>query len=133
MRSTTALVALATCLLGTTVALSAEDQRGQPRPTQNLQVLPKEWTTADMQPVMQRVAAALGVQCTYCHERDRSLDSKPQKLVARKMLQMTMAINDDFLKDVGEPVAAGEAKVTCYTCHRGALKPLTAPPEGGGN
>jgi len=133
MRSTTALVALAVCLFGTVAALAADDQRGQPRPTQNLQVLPKEWTTAEVQPVMQGVAAALGVQCTYCHERDRSLDSKPQKLLARKMLQMTMTINNDFLKDVGEPVADGQAKVTCYTCHRGALKPLTAPPDGGGN
>jgi hypothetical protein len=131
MRSTTALVAFAVCLLGTTVALSAEDQRGQPRPTTNLQVLPKEWTTADIQPVMQQVAASLGVQCTHCHERDRSLDTKPTKLVARKMLQMTMTINDELLKDVGEPAADGARKVTCYTCHRGSLKPATAPPDGG--
>ena len=131
MRSTTALATAALCVLGLSVALAADGQRGQPRPTQNLQVLPKDWTTAEVQPFMQGVAAALGVQCTYCHERDRSLDSKPQKLLARKMLQMTMAINNEFLTDVGEPAADGAAKVTCYTCHRGSLKPLSVPPEGG--
>ncbi len=131
MRSTSALVAVFCCVVGLSVAVSAQGQRGQPRPTTNLQVLPKEWTTADIQPVMQRVAAALGVQCTHCHERDRSLDTKPTKLVARKMLQMTMTINNEFLKDVGESPAPGERKVTCYTCHRGALKPATAPPDGG--
>ncbi len=132
MRWTAAVVAVFCSLLGMSVAVSAQGQRGQPRPTTNLQVLPKEWTTADIQPVMQRVAASLGVQCTYCHERDRSLDTKPQKLLARKMLQMTTAINDDFLKDIGEPPAEGERKVTCFTCHRGALKPATAPEGGGG-
>jgi len=44
---------------------------------------------------------------------------------------MTAAINKDMLKDVGEPVAAGVNKVTCFTCHRGAIKPLNAP--GGGH
>jgi hypothetical protein len=38
-----------------------------------------------------------------------------------------------MLKGVGDPAAAGVAKVTCFTCHRGALKPLTAPPAGGGH
>jgi hypothetical protein len=46
------------------------------------------------------------------------------------MLRMTMAINDEYLKDVGTPVPDGEMKVTCFTCHRGELKPLRAP---GGN
>jgi hypothetical protein len=110
--------------------MTAQGQRGG-RPTSNLQVLPKEWTTAEVFPVMQGVAAALGVQCTHCHEQDRSSDAKPQKLVGRKMLQMTMAINNEYLKDVGQPAPPGESKVTCFTCHRGSLKPATAPPGGG--
>jgi hypothetical protein len=130
MRTRTAIIT-AICILfgGLTTAVYA--QQGQPRPTRNLQVLPKEWTVADMQPVMQGVAAALGVQCTYCHERDRALDTKPQKLVARKMFEMTMHINHEHLKGIGEPAPEGQQKVTCFTCHRGALKPTTSP-EGGG-
>jgi len=43
-----------------------------------------------------------------------------------------LQLNEE-LKDVGTPAPAGEQKVTCYTCHRGALKPLTAAPAGGGH
>jgi hypothetical protein len=39
-----------------------------------------------------------------------------------------LAINGDHLKDVGAARPAGEAKVTCYTCHRGETRPLTQRP-----
>jgi len=111
--------------------------RGQaPAPT-NLQVLPKEWTTQQVTTMMRTFTAALGVMCDHCHvggPQDRAKDDKPEKATARKMLQMVAAINEQ-LKDVGtppEPGAPPTPKVTCYTCHRGAVKPLTAPPPGGG-
>ena len=112
-----------------------QPQRGRGAPPQNLQVLPKDMTMQQITPLMRSIAGALGVQCTHCHVtmQDRASDDKPTKLVARKMLKMTMTINTDYLKDVGEPAKEGEQKVTCYTCHRGALKPLTAPPAGGGH
>lgn len=113
--------------------------RGRGGPPQNLQVLPKDWTGQQVQTMMRTFTAALGVECAHCHVsmQDRASDAKPEKLEARKMLQMVMAINNDFLKDIGEPAAAAQGnpmalKVTCYTCHRGVLKPLTAPPAGGG-
>jgi hypothetical protein len=64
-------------------------------------------------------------------QQERAKDDNPKKAIARKMIAMTFAINKDLLKDVGEPAAAGTAKVTCFTCHRGAIKPLTAPAGGG--
>ena len=79
---------------------------------------------------MRSFTAALGVECSHCHVgtmQERAKDDNPKKAIARKMLQMTAAINNDLLKDVGEPPAAGTAKVTCFTCHRGAIKPLNAP------
>jgi hypothetical protein len=113
--------------------------RGQGRggrggPPQNLQVLPKDWTTQQVQQVMRTFTAGLGVQCDHCHvsQQDRASDDKPEKLKARKMLLMLNAINNELLKDVGEPPAPGTTKVTCFTCHRGTLKPLTAPAPGGG-
>jgi len=110
--------------------------RGQaPAPT-NLQVLPKDWTGQQVTMMMRTFTAGLGVMCDHCHvggPQDRAKDDKPEKATARKMIKMMMAINDDFLKDVGEPAEAGKSKVTCYTCHRGAVKPLTAPPPGGGD
>lgn len=98
----------------------------------NLQVLPKDWTQQQVVTLMRTFTSGLGQQCTYCHVADRSSDEVPKKAIARKMIAMEMAINDQFLKDVGEPAPAGQSKVTCYTCHRGAEKPLTTPPAIGG-
>ena len=108
---------------------SAAPQQAGPK---NLQVLPKDSTGQQVQTVMRTFTQGLGVQCTYCHVQDRSSDENPHKVVARKMLAMEMAINGQFLKDVGEPAPAGTNKVTCYTCHRGTEHPLTAPPPAGG-
>ena len=80
------------------------------------------------------VVSWLGVRCVHCHvgEEGKPLstfdfasDAKKEKLVARKMLNMVHRINsEDFgIKDFKD------VKVTCYTCHRGATKPLTAVPE----
>ena len=110
-------------------------QAPQTRTPQNLQVLSKDLTFQQVQQTMRGFTAALGVECSHCHvggQQDRAKDDNPKKGVARKMIQMVMALNKD-LAGVGEPAAAGAAKVTCYTCHRGQLKPATAPPPGGGN
>jgi hypothetical protein len=58
-------------------------------------------------------------------------DTNPNKEVARKMIQMVMAANDGYLKDVGDPGVA--EKVSCWTCHRGeSAKPPMMPAEGWG-
>ena len=80
-----------------------------------------------MQPTMQFMEISLGVHCNYCHDDDntkRELDVKPTKARAREMLQMVKAIN--------ESTFAGRQVVTCYTCHRGATKPVVVLPHGGG-
>jgi hypothetical protein len=86
----------------------------------NIQVL----QGADIPATMQSFVAALGLldkgTCAYCHEADRSLDSKPQKVTARRMVIMMRAINGTF--------ADGKQHVTCYTCHRGSSTPLTTEP-----
>ena len=51
--------------------------------------------------------------CTYCHSENLADDTKYQKVVARRMIQMTQKINADWKPHVA---ATG---VTCYTCHRG--------------
>jgi len=52
--------------------------------------------------------------CNYCHNpADLADDSKYQKVVSRRMIEMTQHLNADWGKHVG---ATG---VTCYTCHRG--------------
>ncbi|WP_349359972.1 photosynthetic reaction center cytochrome PufC [Stappia sp.] len=56
--------------------------------------------------------------CVYCHnEENFASDDVYTKVVSRRMIQMTQAINEDWtphVQDVG---------VTCYTCHRGMPVP----------
>ena len=86
----------------------------------NIQVL----QGADLPATMQSFVQALGLldkgTCSYCHEADRSLDNKPPKVVARRMVIMLRAINGTF--------GDGKQHVTCFTCHQGNTKPLTEPP-----
>ena len=102
-------------------------------PYKNLKVFPKDITRDQLIGNMKGFSQALGVRCVHCHvgEEGKPLstfdfasDAKEAKAKARKMLAMVHRINsEDFgvkeFKDV---------KVTCYTCHRGSTKPLTAPP-----
>ena len=75
-------------------------------------------------PAMQFVTASLGVECNYCHvEGHLEKDDKKPKQVARDMMQMMFALNKNNFE--------GHREVTCYSCHRGAPKPLTIPLVGG--
>jgi photosynthetic reaction center cytochrome c subunit len=61
---------------------------------------------------------ALGVDCSHCHIADQyDDDDKAEKQTTREMVRMVSTINQQFFK--------GEAKVGCWTCHRGAIKPET--------
>jgi photosynthetic reaction center cytochrome c subunit len=65
-----------------------------------------------MASITQWVAPTQG--CNYCHNpNNMAEDSVYTKVVARRMLQMTQNINQNWSTHV---VATG---VTCYTCHRG--------------
>jgi hypothetical protein len=71
---------------------------------------------------MQTFPAALGVEkqggCNFCHEADRSLDTKPTKVKARMMLEMVADINAKF--------GDGKTHVTCWTCHHASTEPRIA-------
>ncbi len=131
MRSLLAAGLMGVCVMAVAVTKTSAQGGGQAAPLQNLQVLPKDMPRADVIALMRTFTVALGVQCTHCHvgtPQERFKDDLPTKATARKMLKMSMALNADTLG-----VKAGEPnKVTCYSCHRGALKPLTAPPAGAG-
>ncbi len=56
--------------------------------------------------------------CAYCHEgANFASDGLYTKVVARRMLQMTAHINNEWSDHVGG------AGVNCYTCHRGKNVP----------
>lgn len=88
------------------------------------------FTVSDFEQEMQLMTSYLGVTCAYCHEGRRNFasEAKPQKLTARKMLEMTKTINQQFFpnfKPADEESRLG--KVTCFTCHQGNAKPKTTP------
>jgi photosynthetic reaction center cytochrome c subunit len=85
----------------------------------NIQVL-KGIPADQFIPTMQFIGASLGVECDFCHvERAFEKDDKKPKQIARKMMQMMFAINKDNFE--------GHREVTCYSCHRGSMKPVSTP------
>jgi uncharacterized protein len=88
-----------------------------PVPPKNLQILKD---ASAIRPAMASFTAGLGVQCAFCHVQDRSSDENPHKLIARKMMTMVNEINAKF--------PDGQARVSCYTCHRGESVPQTSAP-----
>jgi photosynthetic reaction center cytochrome c subunit len=85
----------------------------------NIQVL-KGVPADQLIPAMQFITASLGVQCDFCHlENAFEKDDKETKQKARKMIRMMLAINQENFD--------GHREVTCYSCHRGAHKPVNVP------
>ena len=84
----------------------------------NLKVL----TVQNVEITMQNITFALGLRCIDCHDvNDLSLDTKPQKLKARMMLEMVRDINAKF--------GDGQTHVTCWTCHRASTQPQVTKPS----
>ena len=85
---------------------------------------------------MNSFSRALGVNCAHCHVAGEwEKDDRPTKDIARGMIRMVGAINNDQLKSI--PKLRPEASVSCSTCHRGTTRPDpslpgTRPPGGAG-
>ena len=123
---------------GLAIVASTTARAQIPEKFTNLQVLPKTTTRAEILAVMKGFALNLGTRCEHCHvgegpdlsKFDFAADTKPAKGVARQMMKMVEALNPQVAA-INEPAPEGKPKITCFTCHRGALKPLTAPGGGG--
>jgi photosynthetic reaction center cytochrome c subunit len=101
-----------------------EPLSARPLPTaegvfKNIQVL-KDVPSDQFIPAMRFIAASLGVDCSYCHVQDHfDKDDKKPKQIARDMMRMMFAIDKESF--------GGNREVTCYSCHRGSLKPEGEP------
>ena len=81
----------------------------------------KGLTAPEFEQEMQQITIALGVNCGFCHVRGNfASEENPRKATARRMLEMTGTINQQFFP--------GTHTVTCYTCHQGERTPKR--PEG---
>ena len=84
----------------------------------NLKVLTKE----NVEFTMQNITFALNLRCIDCHTvPDMTAETKPLKLKARAMLEMTRELN----AKLGDGTTT---KVTCWTCHRGSTTPEIVRP-----
>lgn len=124
----TLLFAFILCIIALGVQ-SFKKQEQQQEPTlKNIKVLPPNFTFKQVDEVMDKFKAALGVRCGYCHAPmkdnprrfDMASDENPKKEVARDMIRMTFELNQKFFAD---SLKVGVMKVTCYTCHHGEAKP----------
>jgi hypothetical protein len=98
----------------------------------NIQVL-KGLPEGQLFPLMNYVSASMSVRCDYCHVtagKDANgftkwvweSDDKETKKAARRMMQMTMQLNQTNLADFHNQ------RITCYTCHRGSTDPVRLIP-----
>ncbi|HEX9637959.1 MAG TPA: c-type cytochrome [Acidobacteriota bacterium] len=99
----------------------------------NLQVLPQGISKAELVETMKDFTQGLDVRCEHCHvgeagaplaSFDFAADSKPAKLTARTMLQLTGEINRLLAAKLDRGTARG-IEVTCTTCHHGLQVPQT--------
>ncbi len=115
----------------------------------NLHILPKDISEDGLDSVMHHFTRSLNVKCNYCHvwngetrKMDFANDAKPEKLIARKMMEMTIDINKNHFVQIEESLDSAFQKpsdtasvqymlkyVTCYTCHHGNQRPENQPPK----
>lgn len=127
-----------------------------PSKFKNLKILPQDISENDLDSVMHHFTASLAVKCNFCHVRNEAIkkmdfasDDKPEKIIARKMMLMSIDINTKYFKDIEEEMSKEKdhdmpnkgvqidgdsvknmlSYVTCYTCHHGDAHPDTKPPK----
>ena len=110
------LIALAT-LAAAFVAPAQQAPRTAAQQYKNIQVY-KDTPATEFIQGMRFLSTALGVECEFCHQGTRSVDT-PNKIKARQMMTMMAKINADNF--------GGAQVVTCHTCHKGSHIPANAP------
>jgi hypothetical protein len=121
------VLALLSCVIS---CATAADVIPRARPV-NLQVLPKEMSSASVGKLMKRIGEDLGVSCSHCHVEDPQTqkfdyvsDERPAKQTARVMIAMLDDINNKYLAQLGGDRRYATT-VTCGSCHQGQ----TSPPD----
>jgi Photosynthetic reaction centre cytochrome C subunit len=102
---------------------------GNPAPEQrpgiSLKLLPADTHVHGADSLMGEFRDALSVDCNYCHGggKPQEFDLNPRKDMARKMIMLVRQINSNFPGTGTFPT--GNQMVTCWTCHRGDVNPVS--------
>ena len=122
MRLLQTIVAIAATVECSGVTLYAQTAAAKPAEEVYKNIVQLKGTPADqLMPAMQFISSSLGVQCDFCHVQGKmEADDKGAKRTAREMMAMQAAINKESFR--------GQLQVTCYSCHRGAQRPVNSPP-----
>ena len=105
---------------------SAEATAGKP---ENVQVL-TGLSLRELRVEMEMMSDALDVKCGFCHVAGNlASDENPRKVAARRMLALTKTLNETYF--AADPPTEGTmlGHVTCFTCHRGAARPINSPTQ----
>jgi len=123
-----AMGAVVVCLLAVRLASGQAGQQPRPQMSEdvfkNVQVL-KGIPVDEFMDTMGMFSASLSLNCIDCHVAEsvgtweKFADETALKRTARRMMLMVNAINKDNF--------SGVRSVTCYTCHRGDLRPRILP------
>jgi hypothetical protein len=114
------------CVFVLIIQSFAQPPGDEPKPT-NLKILRKNITHDELIATMKGYSKSLGV---HCHKKtgegdqakmDFASDEKNEKLIARKMMKMTMAINKKYISKIND---GHLERITCVTCHMGSTKPI---------
>lgn len=96
----------------------------------NLKLLDQDIEKRKLIGIMRDWAKGLGVRCNHCHVgpdnlegMDFATDEKRAKRAARLMLEMSRSINRVHMADYPEGPDGKRQTVSCFTCHRGQVKP----------
>ena len=98
----------------------------------NLRVLPKDISDAKLDSLMETYSKALGVTCDFCHAYeikggDTTLnfasEDNPVKEEGRRMMRLTIDINQKYFNFNPKIHPAFLTKVNCNTCHKGNAYP----------
>src|SRR5262245_44439998 len=121
-----ALTTVGLCLLGVVIANGQTAQDPKPPMVdevfKNVQFL-KGIPVDEFMDTMGMISNAVGLNCLDCHagDSDKSWDrfaaDTEIKRTSRRMIEMVNTINRQNFR--------GERMVTCYTCHRGDLRPAS--------
>ncbi|MEO6188668.1 MAG: c-type cytochrome [Ginsengibacter sp.] len=101
----------------------------------NLKILPNDITENDLDSIMHHFTRSLGQKCNFCHVRNQDTkkmdfpsDEKPEKKIARQMMQLAIDINKNYFAKVELEQELNESKMNSDVVKKvGAEETITKP------